>query len=284
MSGILLAQYRRDYIADFERRKATLVNTVRTDSQDQGGQTVFLVAGSGGRDTVTRGANGLIPPSDDVQSQVTLTFNEDHDYTKKTAFNIFASQGDQIAIMRTESLGVIHRKQDSRIITAIATGTVSLGAVPTMDKQTANRITTILANADVGTEDSGNNLFAAVTMATYAEMTDIASFASADYVHFDAESPVEMGMNVPGRFKHWMGINWTVHNGLPGKGTSSATNLAWHREAVGYSTSTRGIDAQLGYDEEQDYTWRRTTIFHGAVKLQNVGIVKWTHDDTGLSS
>lgn len=283
MSALIQVRYREDYIADFERRKATLINTVRTDSMDKGGQMVFLIAGSGGRTTVTRGANGDIPLSDNVESQVTVTLQEDHDHTRMNRFNIFTAQGDQLRIMREESIGVIHRKQDDMVIQALLTGTISLGAIASMDKQVANRIATMMANSEVGTEDNGN-IFAAVSMAAWTELTDIASFASADYVHFGSESPVEAGIPKAGMFKNWMGINWTVHNGLGGKGGATANGIAWHRDAVGYTTGTGGIDAQLDYDAEQDRTWRRASIFHGAVKLQNAGIIKWTHDDTALSS
>ena len=282
MSALILVRYREDVIADFARRKATLVNTVRNDSMDRGGQMVFLIAGSGNRVAVGRGANGDIPLVDDVQSQVTVTLEEAHDHTRKNRFNIFTAQGDQLSIMRRESIAVIHRAQDQKIISTIETGTVTLGTIAAMSKDVANKIAVTLANADVGTEDDGNNLFAAVTPATWAELTDITSFASADYVHFGPESPPEAGMNMPDRFKNWMGINWTVHNGLTGKGTSTATNLAWHRDAVGYTMGTGGIDARLDYDAEQDRTWRRASIFHGAAKLQNAGIVKWVHDDTGV--
>lgn len=284
MSSIMLTRYKEEYIEVWERRKATLINTVRTDSIDRGGAMVFLLAGSGGRSAVGRGANGDIPLSDDSQANVTVTLKEAHDHTRKNRFNIFTAQGDQLAIMRNESIGVIHREQDLEIITAILTGTVSLGAIASMDKQVANRVATILGNADVGEEDDGHNIFAAVSNAAWAELTDIPSFASADYVRFDGMTPVEAGLQRAGNFKHWMGINWTKHNGLGGKGTSTAVGVAWHKNAVGYTTGSGGIDAEIGYDAEQDRTWRRATIFHGAVKLQNAGIVKWTHDDTALSS
>ena len=284
MATILETRYTQEYILDFARRKATLVDTVRRDTIDHGGALVFLIAGDGGAEVVTRGAFGKIPPADDNQTEVTVSLNEDISLVEKTRFNIFTARASsqQTALMRTNNMGKVHRSQDRRVINAIATGTQTLGAIATMDKQTANKIAVTLANADVGTEDDGNNIFAAVTNAAWAELTDIASFASADYVHFGSESPVEAGLNMPGRFKNWMGINWTTHNGLPGKGTSAATCLAWHRNAVGYAMSTNGIDAQIGYDGKEDTTWARTTIFHGAVKLINAGIVKWTHDDTGV--
>lgn len=284
MSALIQVRYKEEYIEAFERRKATLINTVRNDAIDRGGQMVFLIAGSGGRAAVGRGANGDIPLSDDSQSQVTVTLKEAHDHTRKNRFNIFTAHGDQLAIMRNESIGVIHRAQDDEVITALLTGTVSLGAIASMDFETAARLITILNNADVGTEDDGNNLFSAVPPAAWARLMGITSFASADYVRFDGLSPTEAGIPRSGRFKEWAGINWTVHNGLGGKGTATANCIAWHRNAVGYTTGSGGIDADIGYDSEQNRTWRRATIFHGAVKLQNAGIVKWTHDDTGLSS
>lgn len=284
MSALAQVRYKEDYIADFERRKSTLVHTVRNDAQDRGGSLVYLVAGSGARSTVTRGANGSIPPSDDSQTQTTLTFVEDIDYVEKTAFNIFTAQGDQLAIMRNESIGVIHRKQDARIITALEGGTVDLGVVGAMSKAVVNRIATILGNADVGTDDDMMSMFGALTPAAWIYLTENTSFASADYVNFSGMSPTEEGLPPNGRFKNWMGINWCQHGGLTGKGTSTATCLAWHRNAAGYAMSTRGIDAQLDYDPRQDMSWRRTTVFQAAVKLQNSGIVKFTHDDSGISS
>jgi hypothetical protein len=280
MSGILLTKYKEEFIADFARRKSFLEPTVRNDPIDRGGQMIYLIAGDGGRSTVTRGANGLIPPSDDVQSNVTVTLNEDIDFAEKTSFNIFTVQGNQLDIMRMNSMGVIMRKKDARIIAALETGSVSLGTFASMTKALANKIAVTLGNAEVGLDDHGSDMFVVVTPAAWAELTDITSFANADYVNFGGESPVESGLPSLGRFKNWMGLNWGMHTGLTGKGTSTATCLAWHKQAIGYATSPRGIDPAAGYDDKQDTSWRRTTIFHGAVKLFNSAIVKFTHDDT----
>lgn len=283
MSVASQTRYIEEYIEAFERRKSVLVQTVRTDSMDRGGATVFLVAGSGNRTAVTRGPNGLIPPSDDSQTQVTVSMAEDHDLNEKTGFDIFRAQGNQLQLMRQNSLAVIHRKQDAVIITALETGTVTLGAVGIMTKTIANRISTILGNADVGVDEPGT-LFGALTPAAWDYLTDQTTFASADYVSFGNEPPVAAGLPPQGRFKYWMGISWMRHNGLTGKGTNSATCLAWHKDAVGYAMSTGGLDVAAGYDQKQQTSWSRASIFHGGAKLQNAGIVKWTHDDSGLSA
>lgn len=281
MSVVNQVRYKEELILDFARRKSTLMPTVRTDTQDRGGSLVFLVGGDGGRGPVTRGSNGLIPPSDDSQAQVTLTFVEEHDLNEKTGFDLFRGQGDQIPFMRTNALAVMHRAQDARIITAIATGTVSLGAVGgPMTQAFANKISVTLANSDVGLDDGGNNIFTLLTPAAYAELMTITSFANSDYVNWGGESPMTEGMPQHGQWKYWMGINWAQHTGLTGKGTSSATCLSWHRNSIGYAHSTMGLVVETGEDKKQDTTWTRSTIYHAAVKLINVGIVKFTHDDT----
>lgn len=280
MSVVAQTRYAEEYVEAFERHKSILVPTVRTDTQDRGGSLVFNVAGSGGRASVTRGSNGQIPPGDDSQTQVTITFAEAHDLVERTNFDIFRSQGDQIRLMRNNSMAVIHRKQDAVIIAAIAGGTVDLGAVGTMSKTVANKIVTILRNANAGEDDGGQNLYILLSPAAYTYMTDITSFANADYT---SNKKVDEGIPQLGMWKYWMGANWAEHTGLTGVGTT-ATCLAWHKNAVGYAISTMGIDAMIGYDQKQHTSWARASVFHGAVKLQNSGIVKFSHDDTGLSS
>jgi hypothetical protein len=271
--------YRDQYIEAFERRTSVLRQAVTTNTEMRGGSVVFLVAGSGGRSAVTRGALGLIPPSDDSQTQVTVNFAEDHDLNEKTGFDIFRAQSDQLALMRQNSIGVINRKIDARIIAALETGTVTLGAVGTMSKTVANKIATILRNANVGEVDSGN-IYCALSPAAYVYMTDITSFANADYT---AKQKVDDGIPELGQWVRWMGINWCEHSGLTGVGTTS-TCLAWHKAAIGHAISSSGVDAMIGRDEKQDTSWARATVYQGAVKLQNSGIVKFTHDDSGLSS
>jgi hypothetical protein len=272
--------YRDQYIAAFERRVSVLRQAVTTDTEERGGSVVFLVASSGNRSAVTRGSNGLIPPSDDVQTPVTLTFVEDIDLNEKTAFDIFRAQGDQLALMRQNSIGVINRKIDSRIIAAAATGTVDLGAVGGMTKTVANRLVTVLRNANVGEVDSGN-IYVLLTPAAFTEMTDITSFANADYT---AKQKVDDGIPELGQWVRWMGVNWAEHTGLTGIGTASAVCLAWHKAALGHAISSRGVDVMIDRDLKQDTSWARASVFQAAAKLQNSGIVKFTHDDTALSS
>jgi hypothetical protein len=279
MSVALIQKYRDQYIATFERRQSVLREAVTTDTESNAAGVYFLIAGSGGRSAVTRGSNGLIPPSDDSQTQVPITFVEAQDLNEKTNFNIFQAQGNQLELMRMNGVGVINRAIDAAIITAIASGTVTLGAVGTMNIMVAQRVATILRNAFVGESDRGN-IYALLSPAAFAYMELITQFSNVDYT---ATKKIDDGIPQLGMWKYWFGINWGEHSGLTGVGTTS-TCLAWHKAAVGHAIASGGIDAEIGRDGKQDTSWARHTVYHGAAKLQNSGIVKWTHDDTGLSA
>jgi hypothetical protein len=99
-------QYRQEFIQAFEQHASLLRETVTTEAVIKGQQAVFLVAGSGGASAVTRGLNGRIPARNDNNAQNTCTLQEWHDLVRKTGFNVFASQGNQRAIMQMTTMAV----------------------------------------------------------------------------------------------------------------------------------------------------------------------------------
>jgi hypothetical protein len=282
MSAVAQAVYRDRAVAAYERRTSFLEPTVTHETITQGGTVYFLVHGSGGRTAVTRGADGLIPRSDDVQTQVPVIFREDHDYVVRNKFNIFTAQGNQLDIMTQDSNGVIQRKKDDLIIAAIASTTINLGAVGTMSKDLANKIVTRFGNADVMDENGSSLIYVLLSPAAYSYLTDVTSFANSDYSTTGGHT--EQGIPGPSRWKEWMGMNWAMHTGLAGKGTANATCLAWHKYAVGHATSPDGLMAFIDYNPEHDYSWVRHAIYHAAALLQNSGALKFTHDDSALST
>lgn len=272
--------YRDQFVAGFERRESTLRKTVTTDTESRGGAVYFLIASSNNRSAVTRGPNGLIPSTDDLQTQVPVSFAEAHDLQKRTGFDIFRAQANQLSIMQMNGKAVINRKIDDDIIAALGTGTVTLGSIGSMSKTTANQIATKLRNAHAGEDDRGN-LFTAVTPACWAYLTDITSFANSLYSSTGGK--VEDGIPLADQMAYWMGINWMQHTGLSGIGTSAATCLSWHRAAMGHAIAAGTIDAVIDRNREQDYSYARHSVYHGSQVLQNAGIVKFVHDDSALS-
>jgi hypothetical protein len=242
-------------------------------------QAVFLTALSS-REAVTRGPNGLIPASTDDLTQSTVTLAEYHDLSQKTGFNIWAGQSDQRAIMATLSRGVINRHIDDIIIDALESGTVDANATAqVMTKGLLNHATTILWNAQVRND---GNVFGALTPAAWAYLSDLPQFTSTDYIN---GKPLQGGApsSIGGvRMTEFLGVKWIMHTALPGIGTAAAKCFIWHKNAVGHAYND--IDADADYMREQDYSWARTSIYDGALKIQNSGIVVITHDDSALSS
>lgn len=277
-------QYRQEFIAGFEQTESLLRATVTTEAQIQGNTAVFLVADSGGATAVTRGVNGLIPARADNMTQNSCTLSEWHDLVRKTGFNIFASQGNQRAIMQRTTMGVVNRKIDDQIITELNTGTVAIGtaAVTIPDVSFFQNARVKLSNASVPW-DSRITLLGQPSFLAYMEQAP--EFASADYV--DLRPYKGSDENASWRDKpmayRWRNSLLIEHPNLPGKGGTSEKSFLYHQTAIGHAADKAGIKSPVGYDEEQDYTWARCSIFMGAKLLQNAGVVVMTHDGSAYA-
>ena len=266
--------YRAEFIAGFEQKQSLVRSTVTTEANVNGNSAVFLVADSGSASANTRGLNGLIPARSDSLTQNTATLAEWHDLVRRTGFNLYASQGDGRRIMQDTTMGVLNRKVDSDIITALETGTQDTGVAATMSLSLAMYALAILGNNAVPLD---GNISGLITPGAYAYLMQTKEFASADYVN---NKPFETGLTM---FR-WAGVNWIVHPNLTGKGTSSETCLVYHRSAIGHACDVASISTAVGYDEEQDYSFARATAYMGSKLLQNTGVVKIFHDGSAFAA
>ena len=276
-------QYRQEFIAGFEQHASLLRETVTTDAVIKGNQAVFLVVDSGGAPAVTRGANGLIPARADNNTQNTCTLSEWHDLVRKTGFNVFASQGNQRAIMQMTTMAVLNRKVDSQIITELNTGTVAIGsagAIPTVSLFQNGRVK--LSNASVPWD--GNITFLCQpSYLAYLEQTP--EFVNAQLVDV---KPYAGGDSNPSWRDKPMAYRWRnaliiEHPNLPGKATTSEKSFLYHKTAIGQAADTGGMATPVGYNEEQDYSWARASCFMGAKLLQNTGVVVFTTDGSAYA-
>lgn len=274
MDSAFQIQYRNEFIAAFEQTESMVRNTVTTEVELKGNQATFLVAGSGAAQAVTRGLNGLIPARPDDNQQYTATLVEWHDLVKKTGFNVFASQGDQRRIMQETSTAVINRKLDSDIITELSTATQDTGATQTASLSQVMYGLAILGNNSVPLD---GNISALITPAFHAYLMQTKEFASADYVD---NKPFSGALTM----YRWAGVNFIVHPNLPGKGTSAEKCFLYHKNAVGNAINSGGIQTAVGVDEEQDYSYARTTVYTGSKVLQNSGIVVFNHDGSAFAA
>lgn len=267
-------QYRDEFIAGFEQRQSLVRQTVTTEAEVKGNTAVFLVADSGSASAVTRGVNGLIPARADNLTQNSCTLAEWHDLVRRTSFNLYASQGDGRRIMQETTMGVLNRKVDTDIITALETGTQDTGTAATMSLSLAMYGLAILGNNSVPMD---GNISCLITPGAYAYLMQTKEFASVDYVN---NKPFESGMTM---FR-WAGVNWVVHPNLTGKGTSAEKCIMYHKSAIGHACDMTSIQTAVGYDEEQDYSFARATAFMGSKLLQNSGVVIINHDGSAFAA
>lgn len=266
-------QYRDELVAAFEQRESLVRKTVTTEVEIKGNQAVFLVAGSANAQAVTRGLNGLIPARPDDNQQLTATLAEWHDLVIKTNFNVFASQGNQRRIMQETTMAVINRKFDQDIIAELNTATQDSGAVRTADLALVMYGTTVLGNNAVPMD---GNISALISPAFHAYLMQTKEFASADYVN-NKPFTDELTMY------RWAGVNFIVHPNLPGKGTINEKCFLYHKSAIGNAVNTGGVEAPIGYNEEQGYSFARASMYTGSKVLQNSGIFVFNHDGSAFA-
>lgn len=120
-------------------------------------------------------------------------------------------------------------------------------------------------------------MFGLISPAFDGYLMQVPEYASADYVGVKPfTGPTRL-------FRRWYGINWIIHprlSGSVGAGGAGTTEQCYmyHRNAVGHAVDKDTMQSPVGYDEEQDYSWARCTVFMGSVLLQNAGVVQMKHD------
>jgi len=277
-------QYRQEFISGFEQLVSIVREATTTESVIKGNTATFLVADSGAATAKTRGVNGMIPARADNLSQPAATLVEWHDLVRKTDFNIFASQGNQVAIMQKTCMGVINRKIDQDIFGQLATSTVNIGAAVVSSTLRVLRGKTVLGNNDVPWD--GNITFA-LTPATEAYMMGENDFSSRDFTMngpFDYADPA--WKDRPQTYR-WLGMSWVTHpnlNGSGGIGSATEETYMWHKSAIGHAYNADDLEARAGFDEEQNYSWARCSIYMGSQLLQGSGAVIIAHDGSALAA
>ena len=270
-------KYRSEFIAGFEKGQSLLRHTVTTEADIQASSAVFLVADSGSASAVTRGSNGKIPSRPDNLNQYTATLTEWHDKPVKTRFNIYTGQANQRRVMQETSRKVMNRKIDDDIRSALSAGTNTFDM--TSDTTAANQLAAVLEMvATLGENEAlDEEPFFMITPAFRSNLMTLNQFSSADYVNMKAFEGVSRS-----KAFNWNGINWIVDSGADGVGTATSTCYLYQKNALGHACDTENVTVGIGYDDEDDYSWARTSMFMGSKLLQNSGIIKVTYNDTAF--
>lgn len=274
-------QYRQEFVPVFEQHQSLLRETVTTEAVIKGQTAVFLVAGSGSAEAVTRGVNGRIPARGDAMTQNSCTLQEWHDLARKTGFNIFASQGNQRLIMQMTTMAVLNRKIDSLITNELNTGTVTIGSSSTIPNVSLFQNAIVkLQNASVPW-DSNITLLCQPSFLAYLEQAP--EFANAQYIDLRPYAGSDSSWRDKPMARKWRNATIIAHPNLPGKGTTGEKSFLFHKSAIGMAIDTGGMENVIGYDEEQQYSFARASCFMGAKLLQNTGVVVISHDGSAYA-
>jgi hypothetical protein len=274
-------QYRQEFIAGFEQKQSLLRDTTTTEAVIKGNTAVFLVADSGSATAVTRGTNGLIPARTDNMTQNSCILSEWHDLVRKTGFNIFASQGNQRQIMQELTMGVLNRKIDAQIIAELNTATNDTGAAAVGSVAKFQHALVILGNLSVPWD---SNLTLLCTPAFLAYLEQAPEFANAQYVDMRPYANQDASWRDKPMTYRWRNTLIVSHPGLPGLGTNAEKCFLYHKSAIGHAANSSAVDTPVGYDDEQDYSWARATMYMGAKLLQNNGVVVINHDGSAFAA
>ena len=269
------AQYKAEWIQPFERGETYLKACVTPEMVMEGNSSaVFAVRGTGSGMS-SRGANGLIPTRNATDTQVTVTLKERHTLENHTKFNVFTTQGGKMRQnMQLRSRMDAVREIDDEIILALETASTQFSASAiTMSHGAIADIT-----SDLWTNDVGDEITFVWTPKAWAKLNTLDAFINADYVD---GKPLMGKMERP---KYWNGATHMMHNGLPGRGTSTAKCYAFAKSAIGHAMAAENIDIASGYNEEQAYSWDRASINHASVVLKQSGLLEIVYDDTAAIS
>lgn len=277
----LMTMYRKEYIAGFERGTSSLRATVTTEFMTQGNAVVFLVADTGSATATTRGSDGLIPARVNNNNQVTLTLSEFNDLPRMNDFDIFSSQGPQKDIMFQGAQIVIGRTIDNNILTALDTGTLGLSASASTDALGMFQAASTVLKVNNAEATRPGDISAVVSPAFYQRLLKTKEFSNVQYVE---EKRLINGHLTPVMFTRFQGVNIIEHTGISGVGTASEKCFMYHRNAIGHALNRTDGSPTMGYNEEQNYSWVRDTIYHASSKLQNSGIIEMLHDGSEFTT
>ena len=263
--------YRNEQIATFEQRYSILRDCCVRETMIKGSAAIFQVSGSGNASAVERGTNGQIPYYTTDNTQNTCTLVEAHAPFERTGYNIFATQGDMKAVMHSEAIATLNRHIDQKIIDQLDTFSNDTGTTMTAGMDLVMKAQVILGNNNVPIEEE-DNMFCVITPAFRAYLLQTTEFASGDYVETKPlTGPVR-------RMWRWAGLNWMLHTGLTGAGGASEKTYMFHRRSMGHAANSKEMDVRVGYDDKQDVSWARASLWHNAKLLQNSGGVQMIHD------
>jgi hypothetical protein len=183
--------------------------------------------------------------------------------------------------MQMTSMGVLNRKIDEQIITELSTGTVTVGAAGVIPSVSLFQNAVVKLQTASVPWDSYITLLCQPSFLAYLEQAP--EFTNVQYVNLKPYAGNDANWRDSPLAYRWKNVLLISHPNLPGKGTTSEKSFMYHKTAIGQAADTGGLKTPVGYNEEQDYSWARASLYVGAKLIQNAGVVVLTHDGSAYA-
>ena len=271
----------------FQRKGSHLLQAVRHKTDVVGSTAVFQKIGKGVATTKSR--HGTITPMNQTHTAPSCTLADFYagdwvDKLDEAKTNI--NERDVIASGGAMALG---RKIDDQLTTILDTTSEAVITLTVTSKATIHATFVEFCEA-VWDNDVPNDgeVYAAITPRAWSQLSLIDAFAKSEFVGFDG-LPYKQGPAVGmGKWKDWNGLKWTMHTGLPGKGTATAKCFAWHKMAVGYASAKSAGNIAGNAGVSADITWHGDRAAHfvnhmmsgQAVLIDGTGVIEANLNDT----
>ncbi len=269
----------------FQRMGAQLLNAVFHIPNVVGSTQVFPKIGTG--TATTKARHGTITPMNQAHTAPSATLADFYagDWVDK-----LDEAKTNISIKEAYAKGgamALGRKIDDQITTILDTTTETVITLTVTSKAAihASLLEFVEAIFDNDVPNDGE-IYGALTPRAWSQAMTVDAFSRSDFVGFDG-LPYKQGAPV-GRWKDWMGVKWTMHTGLPGKGTATAKCFAWHKTAVGYASARSAGNIAGNAAVSADITWHGDRAAHfvnhmmsgGAALVDTTGVIEANLNDT----
>lgn len=275
-------KYEQEVHEAFQRRGGYLLPTIRHSSGVVGTSTTFQKVGKG--TATTKARHGVITPMNVDHSNVVCTLSDFYagdwvDKLDEMKINI-----DERLVIANAGAWALGRKVDEQIIDALdATTQTAVTITVTSSATVRNSLIEIVEGLNALDVPDDGQRYGLLTPRAYSQAMTVEEFASADYVG-PGGLPFTQGVPAFGRWKSWMGVNWSQHTGLPGVGTATAKCFAYHKSGVGYGSAMlpngTGVSADITWHGDRAAHFVNHMMSGGAALIDTEGVIEGSINDT----
>ena len=285
VSDAFINQYESEVHQQFQRRGAYLLPTVRTKSKVEGSAIIFQKMGTGTATTKSR--HGSVTPMNVSHTPITVTLADFYAGDYADARDLDKLNIDERMELAAAGAMALGRKVDDQITTALD-ATTQTAVTVTVTSFAAVRAGFLNAVEDLMDNDVpfDGQVWGVMTNRLWSQLMQVDQFIRIDYTG-PSNLPYMEGYTAGKQFKSWLGVHWQAHNGLPGKGSSTAKGFVYHKRSIGYGYSTIVEGATAG-QSKADITWvgerQAWFIVHSmsgqASLIDDLGCIETNHNDT----